>query len=145
MTRVQYPKCAHVHIVNLIRFTIVYTSEEKSLFIFNISLITTRIGIDSVIFFAKYLQENPENSTNFMTLIPTLTFTELCVVSIEHLQRVWRASRERLPFWTPGSAPPPHFGTCLCPNCWDQIPRTCRVFTGLFTSNILWYFLDFAH
>ena len=40
-----------------------------------------------------------------MTLIPTLTFTELRVVSIEHLQRVWHASRERLPFRTPGSAP----------------------------------------
>ena len=40
-----------------------------------------------------------------MTLIPTLTFTELCVVSTEHLQRVWQASRERLPFRTPGSVP----------------------------------------
>ena len=49
-------------------------------------------------------------STNFMTLIPTLAFTELRVVSMEHLQRVWHASRERLPFRTPGSVP--HFGTC---------------------------------
>ena len=24
---------------------------------------------------------------------------------MEHLQRVWHGSRERLPFWTPGSAP----------------------------------------
>ena len=81
-------------------------------------------------------------STNFMTLIPTLTFTELRVVSMEHLQRVWHASRERLPFRTPGSFP--HFGTCLCSNCWDQIPRTCHVLTRLFTSNTPWYFLDFA-
>ena len=29
----------------------------------------------------------------------------------------------------------PHFGTCYCSNCWDQIPRTCHVFTRLFTSN----------
>ena len=50
-------------------------------------------------------------STNFMTLIPSLTFTELRVVSMEHLQRVLQASRERLPFRTPGSAPPP-LGTC---------------------------------
>ena len=49
-------------------------------------------------------------STNFMTFIPSLTFTELWVVSMEHLQRVWLASRERLPFRTPGSVP--HFGTC---------------------------------
>ena len=68
-------------------------------------------------------------STNFMTSIPSLTFTELWVVSKEHLQRVWLASRERLPFRTPGSVP--LFGTCLCSNCWDQIPTP-------------WYFLDFA-
>ena len=40
-------------------------------------------------------------STNSMTLIPSVTFTELWVVSMEHLQRVWHASRERLPFRTP--------------------------------------------
>ena len=40
--------------------------------------------------------------------------------------------------------PSPHFGTCLCSNCWDQIPRTCHVFTQLFTSNTPWYFLEFA-
>ena len=27
---------------------------------------------------------------------------------------------------------------------WDQIPRTCHVFTRLFTSNTILYFLDFA-
>ena len=59
-----------------------------------------------------------------------------------NLQRVWHASRERLPFRTPGSVP--HCGTCLCSNCWDQIPRTCHVFTRLFTSKTPWYFLDFA-
>ena len=31
-------------------------------------------------------------------------------ISMEHLQRVWHTSRERLPFRTPGSVP--HFGTC---------------------------------
>ena len=41
----------------------------------------------------------------FMTLIPGLTFTELRVVPMEHLQRMWLASRERLPFRTPGSVP----------------------------------------
>ena len=40
--------------------------------------------------------------------------------------------------------PPRHFGTCLFSNCWDQIPRTCHVFTRLFTSNTPRYFLDFA-
>ena len=38
----------------------------------------------------------------------------------------------------------PPFGTCLCSNCWDHIPRTCHVFTRLFTLNTPWYFLDFA-
>ena len=81
-------------------------------------------------------------STNFITFIPSLTFTELWVVSMEHLQRVWLASRECLPFRTPGSVP--LFGTCLCSDCWDQILRTCHVFTRLFTLNTSWYFLDFA-
>ena len=58
---------------------------------------------------------------------------------MEHMQRVWLASRERLPFRTHGSVP--HFGTCLCSNCWDQIPRTCHVFSRLFTPL---YFLDFT-
>ena len=56
-------------------------------------------------------------STNFMTLISSLTFTELWVVSMEHLKRMWHASRERLPFWTPGSVP--LVETCLCSNLWD--------------------------
>ena len=60
---------------------------------------------------------------NFMILIPSLTITELWVVSMEHLQRVWLVNRERLPFRTPGSVP--LFGTGLCPICWDQSPRTC--------------------
>ena len=42
---------------------------------------------------------------------------ELWVVSMEHLQRVWRSRRERLPFQTPGSV---RFRTCLCSDCWDQ-------------------------
>ena len=60
------------------------------------------------------------------------------------LYALWHTIRERLPFLTPGSAPPPHFGTCLCSYCWDQISRTCHAFSRLFTSNIPWYFLDFA-
>ena len=80
-------------------------------------------------------------STNIMTFIPSLIFTESWVVSMKHLQRVWLASRERLLFRTPGSVP--IFGTCLCSNCWDQIPRTCHIFTRLFTLNTPWYFLDF--
>ena len=51
-------------------------------------------------------------STNFMTFIPSLTFTELWVVSMEHLQRVWLASRERLPLRTPGSVP--FYGGLAC-------------------------------
>ena len=41
-------------------------------------------------------------SIDFMTLMPSLTFTKLRVVSMEHLQRVWHASRERVPLRTPG-------------------------------------------
>ena len=78
----------------------------------------------------------------FISLISGLTFTELPVVSMEHLQRVWLASRERLPFRTPGSVP--LFGTCLCHNSLDQFYRSCRIFSRLFTLNTPRYFLDFA-
>ena len=37
----------------------------------------------------------------------------------------------------------PLFWTCLCSICWDQVPRTCYVFTRLFTLNTHRYFLDF--
>ena len=87
----------------------------------------------------------PTNQTfhQYHDLHTELDLHRLWVVSMEHLQRVWHASRERLPFRTPGSVP--HCGTCLCSNCWDQIPRTCHVFTRLFTSNTPLYFLDFAY
>ena len=75
--------------------------------------------------------------TNFVTLIPSLSPTKLRVVSIEHLQRVWHASRERLFLLY-------SFGNCVCSNFSDQFSRTCRVFSRLFILNIPWYFLDFA-
>ena len=76
----------------------------------------------------------PTNQTfhQFHGLYTELDLHRLWVVSMKHLQRVWHASRERLPVRTPGSVP--HCGTCLCSNCWDQIPRTCHAFTRLFTS-----------
>ena len=68
--------------------------------------------------------------TNFMTMRPSVTSIELQVVLMEHLQWVWLASRERLPYRTHGSV---LFGTCLCSYCWDQFSRTCRVLSRLFT------------
>ena len=38
----------------------------------------------------------------------------------------------------------PLFGSCLCSNCWDRIPRTSHVFTRFFTVNTPWYVLNFA-
>ena len=86
----------------------------------------------------------PTNQTfrQFHDIDTELDLHRLWVVSMEHLQRVWHASRERLHFRTPGSVP--HCGTCLCSNCWDQIPRTCLVFTLRFTYNTPWYFLECA-
>ena len=68
--------------------------------------------------------------TNFMTWIPSLTFTESRVVSMEHLQRVWHVSRKRLSFRTPGSVP---FWDLLIPLLFS---RTCRSFSRLFILNI---------
>ena len=86
----------------------------------------------------------PTNQTfhRFHDLYAKRNLYRLWVVSMEHLQRVWHASRERLFFQKPGSVP--HWWTCSCSNCWDQIPRTCHVFTRLFTSNTPWYLLHFA-
>ena len=62
--------------------------------------------------------------------------TEFWVVSIEHLRRVWHADRGH-----------------LIPSLWDLhmfyllrpiLFRTCRYFSGLWSSNIPRYFLDFA-
>ena len=50
----------------------------------------------------------PTNQTfhQFHDLDTKLDLHRLWVVSMDHLQRVWYASRERLPFRTPGSVPP---------------------------------------
>ena len=80
------------------------------------------------------------HSTNSMTLIPSLTSTDYKWFSWSICNGC--ASRERLPFRTPGSVP--NCGTCLCSNCWDQIPRTCHVFTRLFTSSTFSIMLNVA-
>ena len=49
--------------------------------------------------------------SNMEACLYQLTFTELRVVSMEYLQRVWLARRERLPVRTPGCIPP--FGDLL--------------------------------
>ena len=74
----------------------------------------------------------------FMTLIPGLTFTELRVVVMEHLQGAWLASRERFPFRTPGSVPP--FGDLLLLQLlWPVLPYLPYLFL-----NYSRYLLDFA-
>ena len=87
----------------------------------------------------------PTNKTfhQFHDLDTELDLHRLWVVSMEHLQLVSHASREGLPYRTPGSVP--RCGICLYFKCWDQIPRTCHLLTRLFTSKTPWYFIDFAY
>ena len=66
--------------------------------------------------------------TNFMTSIPNLTFTEMRVVSMEHSQRIWIASRKRLPFRTPGSVPFWDLHMFKLMSCWDQFSQIYRDF-----------------
>ena len=82
-------------------------------------------------------------STNFMILIPTLTFTELWVVSMEHLQQVWHASRERLPFRTPGSVP--LFWDLLVLQLLRPDSSNLPCLYSTFHLEYPWYFLDFAY
>ena len=79
-----------------------------------------------------------------MTLIPSLTLTELRVVSIGHLQRLWHDSRECLPFRTPGSVP--FFGPAYAPIVGTSFPELAVPFFDfslripLGTFSILLYF-----
>ena len=78
----------------------------------------------------------------FMTLIPDLTFTDLLVISVEHLKRVWLTSRERLPLLDTWFCPP--FGDLLLFQLLRPVLAKCRIFSRLFTLNTPRYFLDFA-
>ena len=51
------------------------------------------------------MTSQPITFHQFHDLDTELDLHRLWVVSMEHLQRVWHASRERLPFRTPGSVP----------------------------------------
>ena len=81
-------------------------------------------------FWSQFLLDFPTNQTlhQFHDLDTELDLHRLSVVSMEHLQRLWHASRERLPLRTPGSVP--FLGACVCSDCWDQFPR---LFTDLMT------------
>ena len=52
-----------------------------------------------------------------MTLLPILTFTELRIPPMEHFQRVWHSSRERLLLRTPDPVP---FWNLQILFCWDH-------------------------
>ena len=61
------------------------------------------------------LQLLKPDSSNLPCLCSTFHLECPLVLSRFCLQRVWHASRERLPFRTPGSVP--HCATCFCSNC----------------------------
>ena len=50
-----------------------------------------------IITLSFFIHEPIRLSTNFLTLIPNLTFNELRIVSMEHLQRMWHARRNAYP------------------------------------------------
>ena len=80
-------------------------------------------------------------STNFMTMIPSLTFTDY-----EFPWSICNGCDMPAGNAYPSGhlVPSPILGLANAPIVWDQILRTCHVFTRLFTSNTPWYFLDFA-
>ena len=93
------------------------------------------------------LVETSDNLYQFVALLTDLTFLlnltfHQILVSIEHLQWVWHAYRGRLLLRTPG---PVLLGLAYVLLVETTILfRTYRHFTGLCSSNIPRYFLDFA-
>ena len=77
-------------------------------------------------------------STIFMNLLSILTFIELLVVSMTHLQRVWHVSRWTLTLPVTRFRPDHLFGLACDPivKLWPLRSRTCRVFSRLFALNI---------
>ena len=71
--------------------------------------------------------------TNFITLISSLLFALLRVVSIEHLQRCDIPAGNAYPSV---HLVPSLFGTCLCSNCKNISPELAVSFSWLFTLNI---------
>ena len=84
-------------------------------------------------------------STNFKPIKPSLTFTDRA----NYEWFLWNICHgcdmpTRNAYPSGHLVPSPLFGTCFCSNFWDQISRTCRFFTRLFTFKTPRYFLDFA-
>ena len=70
-------------------------------------------------------------------------FTELRMVSIEHLQRVRHANRGHFLLRT---SDPVLFRTCICSTCWDQRhPVSIRHYTSLCHYYRTWHFYWFWH
>ena len=61
---------------------------------------------------------------------------------MEHLQRVWLASRERLPFRTPGSVP--LLGLACAQIVETRFLKLAMSLLDFLLLNTSWYFLDFA-
>ena len=87
----------------------------------------------------------PTNQTfhQFHDFDTELDLHRLWVVSMEHLQRVWHASRERLLLRTPGPVP---LRTCICSTCWDQRHTvSIRHYTSLWHYYRTWHFYWIWH
>ena len=78
-----------------------------------------------------------EINRHYKTLICKTYALFLCSnVTVEYMKTILQSEhmRARLILRTPGLIP---FETCTCSICWDQFfSRSCRNFSGLFTSNI---------
>ena len=76
------------------------------------------------------------------TLYRTRPFTEFSVVSIEHLRRVWHVDRGRVLLRTPSPVPMGLAYVLLVQT--NPFQNLSLFFSGLCSSNIPRYFLDFA-
>ena len=90
------------------------------------------------ILWPDHIQWQPPTDQTLYRIRP---LTEIWVVSIEHLRRVWHADRGHLLLRTPGPVP---LGLAYVLRVETNPFPNLRYFTGLCSSNIPRYFLDFA-
>ena len=80
---------------DVVRWVYMHGSWGLTMFVFSKSYSGKSFNMNEFWPLSSY-SYSPTDQTNFMTILPILTFTELRIVSMAHKQRAWDASRKTL-------------------------------------------------